>query len=204
MPLLFWVAIDLLEKPTYVKRFASTLVMATIAIIAYLSSGLVQSRIDAVIPSLIAYFKNGNISDGSIGPRVEMWSASWTIFTQHPIFGAGVGHYFTEKTALIEQGVIQAGVRQYVQSHNQLLHSLAEGGVIGIACVYSIYAALFSLYKKALTTTKPIAVCGLMLVIAFIDFGMADGIWSITNAGTFFTVNAAIFAGLCSQKNTAA
>jgi len=204
LPLLLWIAIDLLEKPTYAKRFVSVLVMATIAAIAYLSSGLVQSRIDVVIPSLITYFTSGEIADGSVGPRLEMWSASWIIFTQHPIFGAGVGNYFTEKVALIEQGVIQATVGSYVQSHNQLLQSLAEGGVIGMACVYSIYAALIALYKNALTKTKSMAVCGLMLAIAFMDFGMADGIWSITNAGTFFTVTAAIFAGLCSQKNTVA
>jgi O-antigen ligase len=200
LPLVFWIAVDLLEKPTYIKRFGSTLVMLTIAAIAYLSSGLVQNRVDAVIPSLITYFTSGDIADGSVGPRLEMWSASWAIFTQHPIFGAGVGNYFAEKAALIEQGVIKANVATFVQSHNQLLQSMAEGGLIGVACVYGIYTALIALYRNVLTQNKPIAVCGLMLAVAFMDFGMADGIWSITNAGTFFTVMAVIFAGLSSQR----
>ena len=200
LPLLFWIAIDLLEKPTYLKRFGSTLAMTTIATIAYLLSGLVQSRIDAIIPSLITYFISGEISDGSVGPRLEMWSASWTIFTQNPMFGAGVGSYFSEKAALIEQGIVKPIIAPYVQSHNQLLQSMAEGGLIAVACVYGIYTALIALYRNALTQTKPIAVCGLMLAVSFMDFGMADGIWSITNAGTFFTVMAVIFAGISSQK----
>jgi len=201
LPLLFWIAVDLLEKPTYTKRFTSLFVVLAIATIAYLSSSLVQSRVDAVTPSLITYFSSDQIADGSVGPRLEMWSASWAIFTQHPIFGAGVGSYFAEKTALVEQGITNAHVATYVQSHNQLLQSMAEGGIIGVACVYGIYAALISHYRHALSYASPTAVSGLMLAVAFIDFGMADGIWSITNAGTFFTVMAVIYAGICSNQN---
>nr|MCS5558200.1 O-antigen ligase family protein [Oceanospirillaceae bacterium] len=164
---------------------------------------LVQSRVSAVIPALLEYFASGRIIDGSIGPRLEMWGASWAIFTQNPIFGAGVGSYFEVKTSLIEQGLIDPSVARFVQSHNQLLQSLAEGGLLGMACVYGIYTSMILVFRKALTSNKPAAVSGLMLTIAFIDFGMADGIWSITNAGTFFAVMAVIFTGFVSGTKSA-
>jgi len=203
LPLLFWIAIDLLGNPTYKKRFASLGVMLLIATLAFFSSDLVQSRVSAVIPALLEYFTSGGIIDGSVGPRLETWGASWAIFIQNPIFGAGVGGYFEAKALLIEQGVIDPLVATFVQSHNQLLHSLAEGGLLGMACVYGIYTSLILVFRKTLTSNKPVAVSGLMLTIAFMDFGMADGIWSITNAGTFFAVIAVIFAGFVSGTKPA-
>ena len=200
LPLLFWISVDLLQKPTYTKRFASIFIMLAIATLAYTSSSLVQSRVDAVIPALMTYFSSGQIFEGSVGPRLEMWSASWSIFSQNPVFGAGVGSYFEEKSTLIQQGFISDRVAVFVQSHNQLLHSMAEGGLIGVACVYGIYGVLINHYRHGLAYAKPIAVSGLMLTVAFMDFGMADGIWSITNAGTFFSIMAVIFAGICSNQ----
>ena len=201
LPFLFWVIIDLSDRPTYTKRFVSLTIVLCIAISAYLISPLVQTRIDAVIPALMEYFNFGDLKDGSVGPRLEMWKVSLEIFTQHPIFGSGVGSYYNEKLRLIDAELADPRIVGYIQSHNQLLHSLAEGGVLGMVCVYSIYATLIAVFRSHYQNHKPLAVAGIILTIGFIDFGMADGIWSINNAGTFFAFVSAILVGVTARSH---
>ena len=206
LPFLFWIIVDLSDNPTYFKRFISIGVMLCIALLAYFVSPLVQYRVEIVVPAIWEFLLSGSLIDGSIAPRLEMWKASLQIFFQNPIFGSGVGSYYNEKLALIESGLIDPKVKVFVQSHNQLLQSLAEGGILGMLCVYSIYATMIVVFKSHYLNHKPIAVAGIMLVIGFIDFGMADGIWSINNAGTFFAFFSAILIGISShtyQSSTA-
>ena len=83
--------------------------------------------------------------------------------------------------------------------HNQLFNSLYEQGVVGALMVYSIYLAFIFHCRSHLINNKALATSGILLAVGFIDFGIAEVIWDINNAGVFFTVMMALIAGKLSH-----
>ena len=68
---------------------------------------------------------------------------------------------------------------------------------------YEIAAVTNDIYTKEdaqfLINNKALATSGILLAVGFIDFGIAEVIWDINNAGVFFTVMMALIAGKLSH-----
>jgi O-antigen ligase len=153
-----------------------------------------------VIPTAIyEYFVNGHIAEASAGMRLALWHAAALIFWENPLFGTGPGSFILQKVALVEKGMISSRVLGNIGPHNQLFNSLYEHGVIGAAMVYSIYVTFILYCRSHLANNKALAAAGILLAVGFIDFGIAEVIWDINNAGVFFTVMMALIAGKLSH-----
>jgi len=204
MPLLCWVAVDLLEKPTYRKRFAVMGAFFVAAFAFWYFVPFIQQRMGVMIPGIYEYFANGVIAEGSAGIRLALWHAATLIFIDNPLFGTGPGSYLVEKSAYVDLGLIPEQARPASGPHSQFFNGIFESGIFGPLMVYSIYGSFIWYCRSHLVHSKGLATAGILMAVGFIDFGMFEVIWDINNAGVFYSVMMALIAGKLSHDQTAA
>lgn len=123
----------------------------------------------------------GGGGDASNG-RLHFWSIAWQIFLDHPIVGSGFESYGVAFTRYDTWN----GIFRVERAHNDYLQILAEGGILGIACVG---AFLYWFFRKGLVSVAhagigfrrdvavgAIAGCTGILVHSFVDFPLRT--WS--------------------------
>jgi len=199
MPVLAWIMVDLMENPTYKKRSAVMVGFALVTFLVWLFVPFIAERVNVIPTAIYEYFVNGHVADGSAGMRLAFWHSAVLIFWENPLFGSGPGSYYVEKLNLIDAGLIPAEAKMATGPHSQFFNSLYEQGVVGALMVYSIYVAFIFHCRAHLINNKALATSGILLAVGFIDFGIAEVIWDINNAGVFFTVMMVLIAGKLSH-----
>ena len=195
MPILCWLAVDLLEKPTYLKRFMVLGSFILLAVLVWYYVPFIEQRVSVIVPAIYEYFVNGKVADGSAGMRLALWHAATLIFIDNPLFGAGPGTYYIEKLEYINAGLIPSEATEFSGPHSQLFESLFESGIFGPIMVYSIYFSFIWHCRKHFNQNKALSTTGVLMAAGFIDFGMVEVIWDINNAGVFYTVMMVLIAG---------
>lgn len=113
-------------------------------------------------------------SDFSSG-RTHYWAIALKIFLEHPIIGAG----FDAFGAAFTRHDTWSGMLRIEQAHNDYLQILAEGGVLGIACVLAFIYLLFRGGLRSISTSSglvrdasvgALAGCFGILIHSFFDF----------------------------------
>ena len=199
VPFLAWIMVDLMDNPTYKKRFSLLAGIVLVALLLWLFVPFITDRVSMIPTAIYQYFVNGQIANHSVGTRLILWHAAALIFWENPLFGTGPGTYTTEKSILLDAGLIHSKGAMWTGPHSQLFNSLYEQGVVGALMVYSIYVAFIFHCRSHLINNKALAISGILLAVGFISFGIAEVIWDITNAGVFFTVMMALIAGKLSH-----
>ena len=195
MPILCWLVVDLLEKPTYLKRFIVLISFVLLAVIVWYYVPFIEQRMSVIVPAIYEYFVNGKVADGSAGIRLALWHAATLIFIDNPLFGTGPGTYYIEKLEYINAGLIPSEAAGFTGPHSQLFESLFESGIFGPIMVYSIYFSFIWHCRKHFNQNKALSSAGVLMAAGFIDFGMVEVIWDINNAGVFYTVMMVLIAG---------
>ena len=195
MPILCWLVVDLLEKPTYLKRFIVLISFVLLAVIVWYYVPFIEQRMSVIVPAIDEYFVNGKVVDGSAGIRLALWHAATLIFIDNPLFGTGPGTYYIEKLEYINAGLIPSEAAGLTGPHSQLFESLFESGIFGPIMVYSIYFSFIWHCRKHFNQNKALSSAGVLMAAGFIDFGMVEVIWDINNAGVFYTVMMVLIAG---------
>ena len=194
LPILCWVMVSLVRHPSYVKRFSVLAVVAIGAVLLWYFSPFIQTRVGN-IPLEINVYVNQNRDIGSAGHRLALWHTAMLIFIDNPLFGTGVNSYVEAKIPYLESGLVPNSVSGDIGVHNQFLNALVEFGVLGLISIASIYGVFVMYCRQYIQENKGLAIAGLFLALGFIDFGLAESIWGINNAGVFFTVMMALIAG---------
>lgn len=148
----------------------------------------VKMRFDEARIEVTAYL-DGTNRDTSIGHRFEMWQAAWQVFQEHPLLGAGVGAYRDIMQAQVRDGEWHVGIAHYKSPHNEFLSVLADRGLIGfIALILLFLVPAWAFYRAVRTDSADIArlgLAGLVLVVAFMHFGLTASILD-RNAPIYF------------------
>ena len=74
---------------------------------------------------------------------------------------------------------LHSGVSYYDQLHSDLIDTAARRGLVGLASLLMLYGVPLLLFARALrgrpdATTRALAVAGLVVVVAFIGFGLTQ------------------------------
>jgi O-antigen ligase len=118
--------------------------------------------------------------------RNEIWRATWHMFEAHPVFGVGLGGYWTAITAYHDA----SGTLTPQEAHNDYLELLASGGVVGFALGVWFAMAVYRLTRENLKSASRFgrAAC----------FGATLGmtgvaVHSLVDFGLHMMVNALVF-----------
>lgn len=105
-----------------------------LALAVLLTSPMVQKRIDAAVDD-IRLFKS-DVTQTSIGFRLEMWETALGVFQAHPLTGAGTGGFTAAWRAAYRNDVA------FVEPHNAFLFYAASYGALGLGALLWLYAAM--------------------------------------------------------------
>ena len=150
---------DFSEKRQKQAKLIISVLFIFIYLLIILAALFVFSRIDPRMASLFEFSVGADnpllayFNELSFGERVVYWLAGWNVFTEHPIFGVGLGNagYYFPK-AITSYGWTLIEVRRLAYRTSILLNVkslwarlLAETGLVGFA-VFCEW--LYSLVKK--------------------------------------------------------
>jgi ADP-heptose:LPS heptosyltransferase/O-antigen ligase len=168
--------------------------------IAIPSTG-VAHRIGLAVDEVQRWFAL-NDATTSVGIRLELWKAAWMMFSQHPLLGVGRDEFDTVLHAMASQGLLQQSpALTYSSAHNDVLHTLATGGLVDFVLLIAMYAAPLMLFARLLNAPdrgqRPLALAGVILVLSFVGFGLTDVMFWLMTPKIFYITMIGTLAALC-------
>jgi O-antigen ligase len=145
----------------------------------------------------------------SVGIRLELWKASWLMFTEHPLLGVGRDDFHPALQALAQQGLVQQSpALAFSSSHNDVLNALATGGLLDGAFLLLMYGAPLAFFVAVLRQPahpqRSAALAGLILVACFIAFGLTDVMFWLMATKVFYAMMVGVLVGFCLSGKPAA
>lgn len=157
-----------------------------------------------LIQSDIAQYQDGN-ANTSIGARLQIWQASWIIFTEHPWTGIG-GRNQPFQENMVETGVNFApeAARQ-MHAHNEFLQRTVRYGLLGGVAVIAMFLVPFIYFISYIHSSDPVlkttAFTGAVYSLAFFLFGLSDVIFEWrTTVHLYIVVLSVLLAILIKRK----
>ena len=147
--------------------------VATTAITDHAAS----SRIDRVVNDIERYLDGDRGS--SVGLRLDMWQAGGQLFLEKPWLGWGEGRLQAARDMLVDEGELHPEASLYDHLHSDIIDTTARRGMLGLLTLLALYgvpAWLFGhhLHHSRDAQTRTLALSGLMVCVAFVDFGLTQ------------------------------
>lgn len=135
----------------------------------------VQARVDQAVGGVVDYLAGADRLT-SVSARVDMWRTAAELILERPLDGHGTGGYRLAIASSIDRGEIDPELGQFWHAHNDLLDAWAKRGLPGLMALVVLYVTPIMIFGRRLRDAnlarRSLAVAGLMLPVAFIDFGM--------------------------------
>ncbi len=202
--LLFWKYGHVLGKRSGYALLAMLVLAAGIFSVAYaLPESHMCERVEQVSSDLHLYFAEGKV-ETSIGARLEMWRAAWHLFSNHPLFGAGIASYQAELSADIRAGQFDPFILTFPHMHNDGLQVLMTGGLVGFAAWLATLLAPLVFFLKILARHQhackqqlALALAGALVVVAYLCFGLTEVIFWTMQSSLFYALLIFLLMGFC-------
>ena len=126
----------------------------------------------------------------SLVTRIETWEAAWTLLSEYPWTGVGVGQYAVEARMLLETSGLSSEqlISAASHAHNDYLQLGATMGVVGIVS-YLVPVILIYLVGRYLCYQE-CSTMGVMLKV----FAVGQGIFSLTQTQLSHNISTTFFA----------
>jgi len=200
-----WLALLLIAPLLFAARARIgrlVLICAAALVLAYQvpATGISHRAQEAV--SEVQLYLGKQDATTKVGIRLELWKASWLIFSDHPWLGAGRDQFHPALQQLAAQGRLQQSpALQFSSSHNDALHFLATGGLLDFSFLLLLYGAPLAFFLRILnagqTDKHAPALAGVVLVLCFIGFGLTDVMFWLMMPKVFYVMMVCVLAGFC-------
>jgi O-antigen ligase len=182
-------------------RYAVGLVLLACAAGYFLPQTGIARRVADAVSDVERYYSVHDAST-NVGTRLELWKASGMMIADHPLLGVGRDAFHPTLLALEKEGRLQNTVAlTYSSAHNDVLHTLATGGLVDLAFLLLMYGAPFAFFSRMLHAGPPAAaapaLAGMLLVISFIAFGLTDVMFWLMMTKVFYATMVCVLAGFC-------
>ncbi|MGE0072349.1 MAG: O-antigen ligase family protein [Thiomonas sp.] len=209
-----WVAIPLFVVLAAVFNrsalHARTVLVAALAMLLAVSLAAIavpetRQRIELVFSNLHA-FDHGN-EDTSIGIRFQLWKAAWVIFTEHPLFGVGMGGFKALMTPMQQSGLLTplAADLGRQEVHSEILSRLSQLGIVGLAAIAAVYIVPARLFWRRVdavsAASRAAARMGLALVLGFVVYGLTVETFDLTMTAAFYALTVAVLLAAAYPKS---
>ena len=158
---------------THWKRILLALAVILLAAAALFSTSHVEQRVDAATADFVA-LEHGN-TDTAVGLRLQLWQASWRLYTEHPVFGVGKGHLERALSELASRGQATTAIINE-RAHSDFFSTIAEMGTLGLLCLLLFYGGAMAEFRRARRSPDPATAtachAGLAVVMSTIVYGL--------------------------------
>jgi len=183
-----------------IRAAVGLVLVACVAAYALPQTGVAGRMGDAV--SDVERYYSLNDASTNVGIRLELWKASAMMIAEHPFIGVGRDQFHDELQALERAGRLQKSLALiYSTPHNDVLNTLATGGLLDLSFLLLIYGAPLAFFMRTLRHGPPAAaapaLAGLLLVICFIAFGLTDVMFWLMLTKAFYATMVCVLVGFC-------
>ncbi len=91
--------------------------------------------------------------------RLAYWSAAWSTFVDHPVFGVGPGHLLPFLTAKAPN------VAEYTHAHSTYLQTAAEAGLLGLVALTTFLSRCWSRLFESMDPLRRAAIGGALAAL---------------------------------------
>jgi len=170
---------------------------------SFSTTTIVRHRVGQAISDLHQYADKENI-DTSIGTRLQLWKASWILFSENPIIGVGVDKFKASLKDLAAREIITNDAATFPHSHNELLFNMATLGIFGlIGVVVTYFVPLYYFAKEMRHADREVvaaAAMGISLCLGYFIFGLVDVMFMWRICDIFYSMSIAIFLAFIIRK----
>ncbi|MDW5377013.1 O-antigen ligase family protein [Halomonas sp. HP20-15] len=182
LPLLFWL-IYRSFKPFLPMRHVRGpfIILGTLLILVVcLPQTGVAARLVLAVDDVQRYYMAGETAT-SLGLRLEMWRGGLALFADRPVTGWGEDRLEAARDARIVTGELDRGVSDYDQLQSDFIDTAARRGMLGVLSLAGLYGVPLLLFSRHLRSAKrawqrTLALSGIVIVVAFIDFGLSQSL----------------------------
>jgi O-antigen ligase len=192
------------QLPGLIKGGALVTIVVGASLVYALPQTGVQSRVHEAISDVSRYV-TGESQTTSVGARFEMWKGAYHLILEKPITGWGDNGYRQGMQALAEADVIHPEVTRYGHAHNEFLDAQAKRGVFGLAVLLALYLIPMKLFARHLSAAdlelRSVAVAGVLLSVAYIDFGLSQVFLAHNSGVMMFAFWLAVLWGVYARQS---
>ncbi|MCS2609038.1 O-antigen ligase family protein [Halomonas dongshanensis] len=195
---------------SYGQQFPLKIKLSLVGLVVLMGAGaffLPQTGIqDRVVQGIndITWYLSGDSQDTSLGARFEMWKGASHLIAEKPLLGWGEIGYQEGMAKLVAQNIVSPVVLQFGHAHNEFFDAFAKRGIVGLAILLMLYLVPMRLFGRYLHHTdlnvRSIAVAGVLLSVAYIDFGFSQVFLSHNSGVMVFAFLLAILWGIHSHQ----
>lgn len=206
-----WVAIPVLftlwlfwSTPKQLKVYR-TLMVLTACLASYFLSGMVHQRVDRAISNLHSY-EAGQVDSGTAA-RLELWKASYYMFTQRPLFGVGPVGFKQMLTNLHDRGIINELVvtEGNAEAHSEIAGNLARYGAAGLISILALYFAPIWSFRKFLHSDSLLSAgaarMGICVAVSFLIFGLTVETFDLKMVAAIYSLTISVLFAIVTNKH---
>ncbi len=183
------------------QRIALALASVVLAsALLYFGVDVVRERVDGGVRDIVQYL-NGGDRDTSLGIRMRLWHAHWTLFLEKPLAGWGFGSLPTPSatpsiaslsTPMFEMYFLGSG------AHNEVLQNMMRMGTLGLLSRLMVFLVPLAFFARATRSAQPrertAGYAGLAVVIGFLSASLTSEVLNLVYAAAFYGLLVAAFA----------
>lgn len=185
---------------------ASAMIVSLLVFGFFAPSHIVQDRLVSGFNGGLQWLKTGEVTDGSVSMRFEIWRLSFKVISEKPWFGHGSinAHRLWDELrknpdASPTLSQLYEKDTKFVSFDNELLGSLVGGGVVGslalLIAYLGVWIAFWRWRKHPDLQIKTLATIGLLLSPIYLEFGLTVSVFG-TNVfrSVFVTLSVSLLA----------
>jgi O-antigen ligase len=192
----------------------SILIIGLISIAGLLApSHLVKDRLVSGIHGGLVWLKTGEVTEGSVSMRFEIWKFSYSLIKDKPFLGHGQNGVRTEWAELPLKGSVHPSLIELAKNNpnfrtadNEILDSLKAGGMFGLFALIALYFCVWRAFwiwrHDDDRGIRSLSIMGLLLVFIFIEFGLSVSSMGINLLRSVFaSFSVALLAFIITRNN---
>jgi O-antigen ligase len=163
------------------KLFIPVVIALVLAATVFASSSTMRTRLQQGVDQLVECASEPN-TISSMCVRVQLWRASWLMFTENPLLGNGATNLFgpaLEKYAETKIVSDFTTKEKFDEPHNDIFYMMAGHGLLGLCALLLLYFAPAWIFVRRLAGDVPqsarvAAAMGLCVCLGFFAFGLTE------------------------------
>lgn len=174
------------HRPLWQRHSLAAASLALLTAAAFIAPpNLVRDRVTSGLNGAIHWFQSGGeVTEGSVSLRFELWSLGLHIFGEHPILGAGVEGKDARWAELVATDPDYAVIGPLTSADNDVIDALSNGGIVGalslLLALLGTWLAFWRWRHHPDAQVMTLARMGLILAPAYLLFGLSVSVFGIS------------------------
>jgi O-antigen ligase len=201
------------QWPMLRRHFAALAVIASLVIAGLLApSHVVKDRVESGLKGGWHWVQTGEVTEGSVSMRFEIWKLSLRMIAEEPWLGHGSVGARERWHVLLNEGKAHQSLVDLVKANpkfstadNEMLGALKGGGLLGMLGLLAGYVGVWMAFwlwrRHEDAQIKTLSTIGLLLVLMYLEFGLTVSVFGINVFRSVFVTLAVVLLAFITVRS---